>query len=97
LKLLESVVEVACPSVAIRLHEHIHVDTLGESLRRGDGDIGISPRLRQWSGPRVALGCEEFFVILPSSDELAARESVPVTALAGREGVLFEARTDSRI
>jgi DNA-binding transcriptional LysR family regulator len=91
LQLLQSVVEVACPSVAIRLHEHIHVDTLEESLRRGDGDIGISPRLRQWSGPRVALGWEEFFLTLPSSDELAARESVPVTALAGREWVLFEA------
>jgi DNA-binding transcriptional LysR family regulator len=79
------------PGIAIRLHEHIHVDTLGSALRGGHGDIGIGPRLHGWHGPVVPLGWEEFFVVLPPHDQMAAQATISIASLADREWVLFEA------
>lgn len=79
------------PGVAIRLHEHIHVDTLEADLRSGHGDIGIGPRLHRWPGPVVPLGWEEFFVVLPPHDHMATQSTISIASLAGRDWVLFEA------
>jgi len=79
------------PGVAIRLHEHIHVDTLEADLRGGHGDIGIGPRPRGWAGPVVPLGWEEFFVVLPRNDPLAGNAAVDIGDLTTRDWVLFEA------
>jgi DNA-binding transcriptional LysR family regulator len=78
------------PSVAIRLHEYIHVNALEEDLRNGRGDVAIGPRLARWSGPVVPLGWEEFYVVLAPDDELRAESSVPISRLADREWVLFD-------
>jgi DNA-binding transcriptional LysR family regulator len=73
----------------VRLHEYAHRRLVEEAMRHGVGDIGIGPAPRQWSGPVRTLGWEEFVVVLPPTDQLAGRRTLPLSALASREWVVF--------
>jgi DNA-binding transcriptional LysR family regulator len=78
------------PNVAIRLHEFRHRRLLEEAVRQGVADFAIGPLpLREWDGPLVTVGWEEFVLVVPRSDPLAGRESVRVEELAGRDWVLY--------
>jgi DNA-binding transcriptional LysR family regulator len=73
----------------VRLHEYAHRRLVEEAMRQGVGDVGIGPAPRQWSGPVRKLGWEEFVVVLPHTDQLATRSSLPLSALAARDWVVF--------
>lgn len=78
------------PGVALTLQEFRHRRTLEEAVRSGTGDIAVGPRPREWNGPVVQLGWEEFVVVLPYGDPLAARAGgIPVEALRERDWVMF--------
>jgi DNA-binding transcriptional LysR family regulator len=80
------------PGVVLRVHELGHRRELEELVRQGGGDIAVGPRPRDWTGPVVALGWEEFVVVLPSEDRpRSARARVDLHALDDRRWVLFEA------
>jgi DNA-binding transcriptional LysR family regulator len=80
------------PGVVLRVHELGHRRELEELVRQGGGDIAVGPRPRDWTGPVVALGWEEFVVVLPSEDRpRSARARVDLHALGDRRWVLFEA------
>jgi DNA-binding transcriptional LysR family regulator len=52
--------------------------------------FAVGPRPRQWGGPIVDLGWEEFVAVLPRSDPLAGRRrAVSLQDLADRDWVLF--------
>jgi DNA-binding transcriptional LysR family regulator len=73
----------------VRLHEYAHRQLVEEAMRQGVGDIGIGPAPRQWTGPVRTLGWEEFVVVLPRTDQLARRRTLPLSALAARNWVVF--------
>jgi DNA-binding transcriptional LysR family regulator len=77
------------PGVSVRLHEYTHRDLLTEAVRSGIGDIAIGPRPHEWSGPLVSLGWEEFLLVLPADDPLAAEAAIPVERLRDHRWVLF--------
>jgi DNA-binding transcriptional LysR family regulator len=77
------------PGVTVRLREFAHRDLLNTAVRSGVGDIAIGPRPTEWNGPLVSLGWEEFLLVLPLSDPLAKRRSVPLELLHDRRWVLF--------
>jgi len=79
------------PGTTIALREYTHRGALVDAVRAGVGDIAVGPRPSDWPGPVAALGWEEFVVVLPAADPLAAsgRGSVPLEALADRDWVLF--------
>lgn len=80
------------PSVSIRLREHVHRDSLLESMRAGYGDIAIGPRPRDWGGQIAPLGFEEFVIVVAADDPLAERDTpVALKELADRAWVLFAA------
>ena len=64
------------PAVLERLHEYAHRELLAEAVFSGVGDIAIGPRPQGWQGPLVSLGWEEFVLVLPPGDPLAAEPSV---------------------
>ena len=77
-------------ATTIALREYSHRRALDDAVRSGVGDIAVGPRPPHWRGPVVALGWEEFVVVLPASDPLAARRrAVALDELAERDWVLF--------
>ncbi len=78
------------PGTSIRLHEFTHRKLAEDSVRQGVSDIGIGPPPLDWSGPVEVLGWEEFVIVLPPDDPLAARASIPLFALSQRKWVLFD-------
>lgn len=77
--------------VRIWLREFAHRDLLNGAVLAGLSDIAFGPRPSSWPGPLVALGWEEFALILPSSDPLAATgEPVSLRHLSDREWILYE-------
>jgi DNA-binding transcriptional LysR family regulator len=78
------------PGTTIALREYSHRKALDDAVRIGVGDIAVGPRPREWHGPVVDLGWEEFVVVLPTSDPLARRKrAVALDELADRDWVLF--------
>jgi DNA-binding transcriptional LysR family regulator len=78
------------PATTITLREYTHRRALDDAVRSGVGDIAVGPRPREWRGPVVELGWEEFVAVLPASDPLAKRKRrVSLEALADRDWVLF--------
>jgi DNA-binding transcriptional LysR family regulator len=78
------------PKIAIRMHEYAHRDLLEENVRAGVGDIALGPVPTSWSGPLEPLGAEELVVVLPASDPLAGKDTIPLEALADRQWILFQ-------
>jgi DNA-binding transcriptional LysR family regulator len=78
------------PAIAIRLHEFRHRRLLEDAVQQGVADIAIGPLpLRAWEGPLTGVGWEEFVVVVPHDDPVAARRSVRIEELADREWVLY--------
>jgi DNA-binding transcriptional LysR family regulator len=78
---------------AVYLHEFRHRRELHDAVRGGLGDLGVGPRPSNWTGPITRLGWEEFVLVLPPHDPLAAGGSggaVPLERLADRDWVLLE-------
>ena len=78
------------PSTRIALREFTHRQALDDAVRAGVGDIAVGPRPPHWNGPLVALGWEEFVVVLPRSDPLAkSKRAISLEELADRDWVLY--------
>lgn len=80
----------AHPGVGLVLHEYARADALEESMERGVADLAVGHRPAppaDSAGPLLAIGDEEIVVVLPPGDPLAARDSVPLTALADRDWI----------
>ena len=78
------------PDVGLTLREFRHRRTMEEAVSSGSGDIAVGPRPRDWPGEIVELGWEEFVVVLPHGDPLAAGgERIPIAALRDRDWVMF--------
>jgi DNA-binding transcriptional LysR family regulator len=78
------------PSTRIALREFTHRELLDDAVRAGVGDIAVGPRPPHWKGPLVALGWEEFVVVLPPSDPLTkGRRPILLTDLQDRDWVLY--------
>ncbi len=78
------------PEMRVRMLEYTHRSLLEENVRGGAGDIALGPKPVNWKGPLESLGFEELVVILPRSDPLAGRTSLPLEALADRLWILFQ-------
>lgn len=82
--------------VRIWLREFAHREHLNDAVLAGLSDIAVGPRPGSWPGPLVALGWEEFAVILPASDPLVANDGpVNLRHLAEREWILSNQATGS--
>jgi DNA-binding transcriptional LysR family regulator len=80
------------PSTRIALREFTHRQALDDAVRAGVGDIAVGPRPPHWKGPLVALGWEEFIVVLPPSDPLTkSTRAISLEELADRDWVLYGA------
>lgn len=80
------------PSTRIALREFTHRQALDDAVRAGVGDIAVGPRPPHWKGPLVALGWEEFIVVLPRSDPLTkSTRAISLEELADRDWVLYGA------
>lgn len=77
------------PGVSLRLREFVHKDELEHAVRSGFGDLGVGPVPERPFPEQVVLGEEEFVVVLPADDELAALEAVDLLDLSERRWVLF--------
>jgi DNA-binding transcriptional LysR family regulator len=78
------------PDTTIALHEYLDRNALSDAVRMGVGDIAVGPEPSNWDGPAVAVGWEEFVVVMPSSDPLTANNRrVALSELADRDWVLF--------
>ncbi|MET7462999.1 LysR family transcriptional regulator [Nonomuraea sp. NPDC005501] len=78
------------PEVRIRLREYPHTVRLEEAMIAGQADLAIGPAPARWEGPVRDLGVEEFVVVLPPDDPLAAHPGpVALSALADRDWVHF--------
>ena len=78
------------PDVGIRLQEFRHRSLLEEAVEQGVADFAIGPLpLRAWDGPLEQVTWEEFVVVAPPDDPLAARSTVRLEELADREWVLY--------
>src|SRR6478609_2583385 len=78
------------PSTRIALREFTHRQALDDAVRAGVGDIAVGPRPPHWKGPLVALGWEEFVVVLPRSDPLTkSKRAISLEELADRDWVLY--------
>jgi DNA-binding transcriptional LysR family regulator len=78
------------PATTIALREYTDRNALADAVRMGVADIAVGPQPAQWGGPIIELGWEQFVVIVPSTDPLAATTNpVPLSALADRDWVLF--------
>src|SRR5438093_5583382 len=74
------------PDVGVRLHEFRHRSLLEEAVEQGVADFAIGPLpLRVWEGPLEQVSWEEFVVVAPPGDPLAARRRVRLEELADRE------------
>lgn len=77
------------PATTVALREYTDRNALADAARMGVADIAARPQPSQWGGP-IELGWEQFVVIVPSTDPLAATTNpVPLRALADRHWVLF--------
>jgi DNA-binding transcriptional LysR family regulator len=78
------------PDVGIRLQEFRHRSLLEDAVEQGIADFAIGPLpLRTWDGPLQEVAWEEFVVVAPPGDPLAARGTVRLEELADREWVLY--------
>src|SRR3954468_15691741 len=77
------------PDVGIRLQEFRHRSLLEEAVEQGVADFAIGPLpLRAWEGQLTRVAWEEFVVVAPPGDPLAARRRIKLEELADREWVL---------
>ncbi|MBD2897279.1 HTH-type transcriptional regulator ArgP [Actinomadura sp. RB99] len=60
------------PRVRIRLREYPHTDDLQAAMAAGRADLAVGPAPAGWEGPVRELGVEEFALVLPADDPLAA-------------------------
>lgn len=77
----------AHPHVRVVLHEYADLSSFAAALEPTGpvvADLGIGPLPRAWAGPSVEIGAEEFVVIVPPDDALAARRTVRLAELADR-------------
>src|SRR3954452_17235701 len=78
------------PNVSIRLHEFRHRSLLEDAVEQGIADFALGPvPVRPWEGPLETVGWEEFVLVTPPRDDLAARQSVRLEELHDREWVLY--------
>jgi DNA-binding transcriptional LysR family regulator len=78
------------PDVGIRLQEFRHRSLLEDAVEQGIADFAIGPLpLRTWDGPLEGVAWEEFVIVAPPGDPLAARGTVRLEELADREWVLY--------
>jgi DNA-binding transcriptional LysR family regulator len=78
------------PDVGIRLQEFRHRSLLEDAFEQGIADFAIGPLpLRTWDGPLEEVAWEEFVIVAPPGDPLAARGTVRLEELADREWVLY--------
>lgn len=79
------------PGVRIWLREFAHRERMNEAVLAGLSDVAVGPRPSEWHGQLLALGWEEFVIVLPESDPLAIEgEPVNLRQLGDREWVLYE-------
>jgi DNA-binding transcriptional LysR family regulator len=79
------------PGVRIWLREFVHRNELCDAVLAGTSDLAIAPRPTAWPGALRVLGWEEFVVVLPAADPLAAlRKPLDLRRLAEREWILYE-------
>jgi DNA-binding transcriptional LysR family regulator len=79
------------PGVRIWLREFEHRDRLNDAVLAGLSDIAVGPLPGVWDGPLVALGWEEFVVIVPPADPVAERDGgLNLRRLSEREWILYE-------
>ena len=79
------------PGVRIWLREFAHRERMNEAVLSGLSDIAVGPRPRDWPGQLLALGWEEFVVVLPESDPLARNPgALNLRQLSDRGWVLYE-------
>jgi DNA-binding transcriptional LysR family regulator len=81
----------ARPDVRVRLIEHRHADELAAAMAAGRADVGAGPLPPGWDGPVRPLGEEEFVLVLPPDDPLAADDGarLDLAALADRHWVHY--------
>jgi DNA-binding transcriptional LysR family regulator len=78
------------PDVGVRLQEFRHRALLEEAVEQGVADFAIGPfPLRTWDGLLEPVSWEEFVIVAPPDEPLAARKRVALTELADREWVLY--------
>jgi DNA-binding transcriptional LysR family regulator len=78
------------PTTTIALRGYTDRNALADAVRMGVADIAVGPQPAQWRGHIIELGWEQFVVVVPSTDPLAATTNpVPLSALADRDWVLF--------
>jgi DNA-binding transcriptional LysR family regulator len=79
------------PAVRVWMREFAHRDQLNDAVMAGVSDIAVGPRPAAWPGPVLALGWEEFVVILPPGDPADEGDGpVNLRRLAEREWILYE-------
>ncbi|WP_441250954.1 LysR family transcriptional regulator [Kitasatospora sp. McL0602] len=71
------------PGVRIRLREYPHARELQAAMAAGQADLAVGPTPADWEGPVRDLGIEEFVLVLPSDDPLAAGHADGSPAVGG--------------
>ena len=79
------------PDVELSMREFINRRLLEAEVRGGFGDVAISVRPPDWSGPVERLGWEEFLVVLPHNDPLLRKRAIDLAWLADRRWVHYQA------
>src|SRR6476646_3548937 len=70
------------PDVGIRLQEFRHRSLLEDAVEQGVADFAIGPLpVRAWEGALDVISWEEFVIVVPPSDPLAARQSIRLEEL----------------
>ncbi|MEV4004534.1 LysR family transcriptional regulator [Actinomadura sp. NPDC049753] len=79
------------PGVRIRLREYPHTDDLQAAMAAGRADLAVGPAPVGWEGPVQELGTEEFAIVLPADDPLAASPTgtLALAELAGHAWVHY--------
>jgi DNA-binding transcriptional LysR family regulator len=79
------------PGLRIWLREFGHRDELNDAVLAGISDLAFGPRPTTWAGPVLALGWEEFVVVLRPDDPVVEPDgAVNLRNLAQREWILYE-------
>lgn len=77
------------PETLLNLRDYHHRTLLEESIRAGEGDVGIGPRPRNWEGSLHRIGYEE--VVLVAQDPERIRDAVDSPQLlSDQDWVLFD-------
>ncbi|MCK2243464.1 MULTISPECIES: LysR family transcriptional regulator [unclassified Crossiella] len=79
------------PAASLRLIEYRHAELLEQDVAGGVGDLAFGPRPRREFPIMVDISVEEFVIVLPPHDPLAAETRIDVSWLAERRWVLFAA------